>query len=288
MFTFDLNLIRTFVAVADHGTFARAGDALGCTQAAVSQQMQRLESQLGCNLLRREGRGKQLTESGMQLLRYARELIALNDDAASALRDARRGGVLRLGAPPDVAETLLPAILGQIARAAPHLRLEIDVNRSPFLMHALQRGEIDMTISSRFDAALQGLRLGTTPTVWVSSSQFVPQRGHPLPLILIDEPSIFRRIATEALDRHRIPWRLAYRASNLTGVKAALRANLGVTARTAELLGTDMRVLGEREHLPPLEALTYFLWVRPGSANGAARQAFDLLRRSGRYAPALQ
>ncbi|MCJ9710494.1 LysR family transcriptional regulator, partial [Bordetella hinzii] len=84
-YTFDLSLLRSFVAVVDHGSFARAGQALGYTQAAVSQQMQRLEAQIGLPLFRRQGRNKHLTDSGMQLLRYAREMILLNDDAARAL-----------------------------------------------------------------------------------------------------------------------------------------------------------------------------------------------------------
>ncbi len=282
-YTFDLSLLRSFVAVVDHGSFARAGQALGYTQAAVSQQMQRLEAQISLPLFRRQGRNKHLTDSGMQLLRYAREMILLNDDAARALTDIRLSGILRLGAPPDVAETLLPAILGQIARSAPQLRLEIDVGRSPYLMQALERGDIDMTISTRRQEGLQGLLLRTTPTVWISATQFAPVRGHPLPLILIDEPSIFRRLAIDALDRAKIPWRLAYRASNLTGVKAAIRANLGVTARTMDLLGPDMRVLGEG--LPRLADLPYYLWMRPAAANPAARQAFELLQRSGQYTP---
>ena len=107
-----------------------------------------------------------------------------------------------------MADTLLPGLLGRIARSSPHLRLEIHVGRSPFLMESLQRGELDMTISTREDATLEGILLHRSPTVWLCATQFKPSPHEPLPLILIDEPSIFRRFALEALDRARLPRRL--------------------------------------------------------------------------------
>ena len=276
--TFDLDLLRSFVAVVEAGSFARGAARLARTQSAVTQQIQRLEAQAGLPLFHKQGRQKLLTESGRQLLRYAREMPALNDEAMQTLADSGLHGSLRIGSPHDVADTLLPGLLGRIARASPHLRLEINVGRSPHLMESLQRGELDMTISTREDPAFDGILLHRSPTVWLSALQFKPTPREPLPLILIDEPSIFRRLALDALDRARLPWRLAYSSSNLIGVKAALLAGLGVTARSMELLGPEFRVLGEADGLPRLPDVNYHLWVRPNSANPAARQAFELIR----------
>lgn len=278
--TFDLELLRSFVAVVDAGSFAAGGTRLGRTQSAVTQQIQRLELQAGLPLFQKEGRQKLLTDPGRQLLRYAREMLALNDEAVHTLADSGLRGSLRIGSPHDVADTLLPGLLGRIARSSPHLRLEINVGRSPHLMESLQRGELDMTISTREDRALEGILLHRSPTVWLSALQFKPSPREPLPLILIDEPSIFRRLALEALDRARVPWRLSYSSSNLIGVKAALLAGLGVTARSMELLGPELRVLGESDGLPRLPEVSYHLWVRPNTANPVARQAFELIRNT--------
>lgn len=275
--TLDLELLRAFVAIDDHGTFAAAGAALGRSQATVTQQMQRLEHQAGCALFARQGRGKQLTEQGRNLLRYARDMLLLNDDALRSVADDNFSGSLRIGSPHDVADTLLPAMLSRIARSAPSLRLDIQVGRSPFLMEALHRGELDLTISTREDAGLDGFALRTSPTLWICSAQFSHDRRQPLPLVLIDEPSIFRRLALEALGRSRLPWRQAYSSSNLIGVKAAIRAGLGVTARSMEMLGADLRVLGEKDGLPKLPDVTYYLWMRRHAANPMVRQAFELL-----------
>ncbi|MGE0972279.1 LysR substrate-binding domain-containing protein [Klebsiella sp. WOUb02] len=273
----DIELLRTFIAVADLHTFSKAGIRLGRTQGAVSQQMQRLETLVGTTLFEKEGRTKRLTQQGQQLLSYARDLLLLNDDAMRSLKDSRFTGVLRIGSPHDVADTLLPPLLSQIARWAPSLNIELDVGRSPFLMEALHRGEVDMTISTRFDPQLEGVLLRTSPTVWICSAQYQHRPHAQVPLILADYPSIFRRVAIEALDAAQVRWLPAYTTSNLLGIKAAVKARLGVTARSIELLDSDMRVLGESDGLPRLPDTQFYLWVRPGTSQTLVKQAFELV-----------
>ncbi|WP_296253337.1 LysR substrate-binding domain-containing protein [Pseudomonas sp. UBA4194] len=278
--TLDLELLRTFVAVADQASFGAAGQHLGRTQSSVTQHMQRLEQQVGVSLLHKQGRQKALTDAGRQLLRHARQMLALNDDALDRLRDNSLSGMLRIGSPHDIADTILPPILSHIARSAPNLRLEIDVGRSPFLMDDLHRGKVDMVISTRTDPTLEGFALRTSPVWWICAAQYHHDPSQPLPLVLVDEPSIYRRIALQALEAHDIAWRQAYLASNLIGIKAAVRAGLGVTARSMEMVGPDMRVLGESDGLPRLPDVTYHLWVRPNAVNPLVQRAYDLIRSS--------
>ncbi|WP_259642067.1 LysR substrate-binding domain-containing protein [Pseudomonas syringae group genomosp. 7] len=278
--TLDLELLRTFVAVVDYHSFALAGARLARTQSSVTQHMQRLEQQVGVSLFQKQGRQKQLTESGRQLLRHARQMLSLNDDALNSLRDSSLSGILRIGSPHDIADTILPPLLSHIARSAPRLRLEIDVGRSPFLMDDLHRGKVDMVISTREDPTLEGFALRTSPVWWICSAHYLHAPGEPLPLILVDEPSIYRRYALQALEAANIPWRQAYLASNLIGIKAATRAGLGVTPRSMEMLGPDMRVLGENDGLPRLPDVTYHLWIRSNTLNPLVRKAYELIRTS--------
>jgi DNA-binding transcriptional LysR family regulator len=274
----DLDLLRTLVAIADHETFGAAADRVQRTQSAVTQQMQRLEEQLGLTLFERHGRAKQLTRHGKKLVEYARQLLTLNDEALRVLREGDLTGSVRIGAPHDVADTILPLLLSHIARASPALRLEIHVGRSPFLMEALRRGEIDLTVSTREDATLDGIVLRTTPTIWVCAADFPYERGMPVPLILADEPSLFRKLSLEALTQAGVPWRIAYLAPSLIGIKAALRGGLGITARSIDLLTSDMRVLGQNDGLPRLPDVTYYLWARPNAVNPVARHVFSMLK----------
>ncbi len=194
------------------------------------------------------------------------------------LREGDLTGSLRIGAPHDVADTILPVLLSHIARSSPALRLEIHVGRSPFLMESLRRGEIDLTVSTREDSTLEGITLRTTPTIWVCAADFVYDRSMPVPLILADEPSLFRKLSLEALTEAGVPWRIAYLAPSLIGIKAALRGGLGITARSIDLLQPDMRILGESDGLPRLADVTYYLWARPNAVNPVTRHVFGMLK----------
>ncbi|SDV47152.1 LysR substrate-binding domain-containing protein [Chitinasiproducens palmae] len=276
--TFDLELLRTFLAVVSYGTFTAAARHLKRTQSAVTQQMYRLEEQVGSALFLKAGRSKRLSPRGQQLLHYAKEILSLNDDAMWSLRQGAGHGLLRIGSPHDVAETLLPSVLGRLRRSLPEVSSEIHIGRSPELMAALNEGRLDMVISSREDDALEGFALSTLPTVWLCAAHFVPAIGEPVPLIVGDTASIFFRFALDALDRAKMAWRPACTSSSPLGVKAAIRAGLGVAARSTHLLGPDMRVLGAPDGFPKLPDITYFLWIRPHVANTLAQQAFELLR----------
>lgn len=275
---FDLDQLRTFVEVARQGTFRAAGHALGRSQASVTQHMQRLETQAGRTLFQRDGRGKQLTEQGRQLLRYAREILAINDDAMLSMRAKGPSGSLRIGSPHDVADTLLTLLLGQLARFMPNLNLEVVVGRSPALLTSLQDAELDLTLATRDIPALERVALRTSPILWLCAHhlQFIP--GEPLPLILGDEGSVFRQVALRALDEAGLSWRQAYYSTSPIGVKAAVRAGLGITPRSLELLSADLKTLGDKEGLPRLPEVTYYLYMRPHTVNPVVRQAFATLK----------
>lgn len=278
MKTLDLELLRALIAIDAHDSFAAAAIHLGKTQSAVTQQMQRLEDQIGHPLFEKRGRHKRLTPHGQKLLDYARHLLAINDEAMLSLQQGNLEGVLRIAAPHDVADTMLPTLLAQVARASPLLQLDIHVGRSPFLMESLKRGEIDMTISNRHDPALEGVVLRTSPTVWLCSASYVHDRAKPLPLILVEGPSVYYRLAREALDGAGIRWSPSYTASSLIGIKAALRAGLGVTARGIEIAGADLRVLSETDGLPRLPDVAYHLFIRKNVINPVTRKVFDMLK----------
>jgi DNA-binding transcriptional LysR family regulator len=276
MVNLDLELLRTFVAVVERESFAGAAEAVHRTQSAVTQQMQRLEAQLGRQLFWKLGRAKRLTEDGLKLLEYARRLLALNDEACSAVTGAVLTGEVRIGAPLDVAESILPNLLQRFSKAFPSLRMTIHAGRSPFLLQAMKRGEIDMTISPRDDPEHRRITLRTSPTVWICAANYYYDRTQPLALIVADEPSLFRRIALEHLERAKVPWRISYVSPTLPGIRAAVHAGLGVTARSVEMMGPEFRVLGEADGLPRLPEVAYHLYLG-STANSRARRLFDSL-----------
>ena len=100
----DTDLLRTFAAIADHGGFTRAAEAVNRTQSAVSMQMKRLEEDvLQRPLFRRDGRQVSLTAEGQLLLGYARRILKLHGEVFNTLRMPHMVGLVRIGTPDDVA-----------------------------------------------------------------------------------------------------------------------------------------------------------------------------------------
>jgi DNA-binding transcriptional LysR family regulator len=278
MATLDLELLRTLCVIASFDSFGAAAVQLGRTQSAVTQQIQRLEEQVGHPLFEKHGRGKRLTEHGRKLLTYARQMMSIHDEALRVLQQGELQGHLRIGAPHDVADTVLPPLLSEVVRNWPMLQVSIQVGRSPFLGDALRRGEIDMAISNRPAEEFEGLVLRSSPTVWLCASDYVHDRAQPIPLVMVDGPSIFRRLGQEALDAAGLRYTLRYTSSSLIGIRAALRAGLGVTARGVEQLDASLRVLGPSDGMPSLPDLVYSLYVRPNVASKVTREVFEHLR----------
>lgn len=284
----DLDLLRTFVAVADLNTFAAAAAAVCRTQSAVSQQMQRLEQLVGKELFARHGRNKLLTEHGIQLLGYARKILRFNDEACMSLMFRNLQGVLTLGASDESADTILPFLLNRISSVYPKLALDVSVKRNAFMVEMLKENEVDLVVTTHRPGQFDSLTLRTSPTHWYCAAEYVLQKGEPIPLVLLDDPSPFRDMVLAALNEAGIPWRLAYVASTLPAVRAAVKAGLGVTARPVEMMSPDLRVLGQSEGLPSLPDTEYLLCHNAASNNELAKVVFEAMENyhnPWQYAP---
>lgn len=284
----DLDLLRTFVAVADLNTFAAAAAAVCRTQSAVSQQMQRLEQLVGKELFARHGRNKLLTEHGIQLLGYARKILRFNDEACMSLMFSNLQGVLTLGASDESADTILPFLLNRISSVYPKLALDVSVKRNAFMVEMLKENEVDLVVTTHRPGQFDSLTLRTSPTHWYCAAEYVLQKGEPISLVLLDDPSPFRDMVLAALNEAGIPWRLAYVASTLPAVRAAVKAGLGVTARPVEMMSPDLRVLGQSEGLPSLPDTEYLLCHNAASNNELAKVVFEAMENyhnPWQYAP---
>ncbi|WMY75667.1 transcriptional regulator LrhA [Buttiauxella selenatireducens] len=273
----DLDLLRTFVAVADLNTFAAAAVAVCRTQSAVSQQMQRLEQLVGKELFARHGRNKLLTEHGIQLLGYARKILRFNDEACTSLMFSNLQGVLTIGASDETADTILPFLLNRISSVYPKLALDVRVKRNPFMVEMLDQQEVDLVVTTSKPAHFESIVLRTSPTLWYCAADYVFLKGETVPLVVLDNPSPYRDMMIEQLNAARIPWRIAYVASTLSAVRAAVKAGLGITSRPVEMMSPELRVLGSADGLPAMPDTQYMLCRNLQTTNDLAQAIFSAL-----------
>lgn len=264
MSVLDLALLRTFIHTVDSGNLARAAATVGRSESAVSLQIKRLEQQVGKALFSRQSRRLVLTSDGAELLQYARQLLALSDEAVAAItRDRPLSGVVRIGAPQDVAETWLPALLAGFARAFPEVTVRTSVARSPVLLDRVGRKELDLALAFGTSAEIPALWSTPIPMCWIGRSDFVLDQQTGVPLAVFDPPCAFRSAATAALDANAIPWSVAFNSGSLAGLWSAVGAGLGVTVRTPIFIPSQLERLGSTTGLPDLPTVTLNLVARP-------------------------
>ncbi|OXI32506.1 LysR family transcriptional regulator [Burkholderia sp. AU16741] len=296
---FDVAALRSLVAGVDLGSFAKAADRVARSSSAVSAQIRKLEEQAGTPLFVKAGRGLALTDAGDAMLRYARRMIELNDEAAAAVRGVKLDGWVRVGLQEDFGEAILPDVLGRFARAHPKVKIEARVARNADLLDRLDANQLDLALVwgdpasaalvSR--AGIDGEAVAHVPMQWIGAvaggSVGVPDaggdaggegvgetggravrgRGDPLPLVVFDRPCRFFGAATDALDRAGVPWRVAFTTPSLAGLWAAAAAGLGLTVRSHYGLPASVRVLDAAScGLPALPSLPLILLRRTSSA----------------------
>lgn len=288
--TFDLDVLRTFVTGVDLGSFAKAADRLGRSTSAVSAQLKKLEDQLGMPVLRKAGRGMATTPAGESLLGYARRLLELNDEAASAVRGVELAGSIRLGMQEDFGEHILTDVLGRFARAHPKLRIEARMARNIELLDQVASGKLDLALAWDGGATTPHLHsVGQLAMRWIGPADNDTLAwftgGEPVPLVMFDAPCLMRSAAIAALDRAGIAWRVAFTSPSLAGVWAAVAAGLGVTVRTDVGVPARLRVLDARA-LPPLPSVglnLLFAEAEPGALTLRLRDV--VLQTLTRHAP---
>jgi DNA-binding transcriptional LysR family regulator len=273
----DLSILRTLIAVVRNGSFARAAERVGRSESAVSLQLKRLEEQVGQKMFHRAGRNMVLTEAGERMLAYAERLIALNDEAVIEATGLRPAGTVRLGVPPDFAETWLPTVLARFMRLCPAAEIRTTVERSPALSALFSRGELDLAMPFANGQTEHARWSGAIPMAWIGTESYVRRTEDPVRLAVFDPPCLFRAAAVAALDSHGISWTVDFKGSSIAGLWAAVAAGLGVTVRTPVGLPPQLTVLDEAVGLPSLPPTALALLQRGTPTSPAAAQLAEVL-----------
>jgi DNA-binding transcriptional LysR family regulator len=271
---FDMDALRTMVVGTELKSFARAAVQLGRSQSAISMQLKKLEEQAGRPLFRRNGRGLAPTEAGDALLAYARRILALNDEAAVSIGATAAGASVRMGLPQDFFEDVMPDVLARFARRRPGVHVEVWAGRNHALEGDVRAGRLDVAIAF-FPAGsdAHGTLIDTIPALWFGTARSArPAAGEPWPLVLYDHPCLFRQAALQALERRKVPWRLALTTPSLPGIWAALRGGHGVSVRAGRRPPAGIRDVGARLGLPKLPPVE----LRMLAANELSPAAADL------------
>ena len=248
----EIDLLRSFVAIAAHRNFTRAAEAIGRTQSAVSLQLKRLEEIAGERLFERSRNAVDITPSGEALLVYANRILSANEAALSHMRRPEAEGLIRFGAPDDYATYLLAPILAAFTSEYPLIEFELTCESSIDLLPMLEHGEIDILLATHSSDQVKGRIARYEPLHWVAAPDYVDDPQQRLSLALFPNGCAVRHAGLQALEQIERPWRIACSTRSVTLIEQTVLNGAAVSVMEAAIIPESLRILDGQQGFPPL------------------------------------
>ena len=261
----DSELLRTFLAVAESGSFSRAARLIYRSQSAVSLQIKQLEATLGQVVFERRARGVQLTSSGEKLRPVAQRVVRLLDETLDDLRADPLRGSLRIGIPDEYGDNLLAGVVARFTREHPLVELEVRCSLSTDFPRAVARGELDLAVHSVQSRQSNMQLLKRLDTCWAASRYHDADQQDPLPVALFDRACWWRDCALASLEQSGRKYRVVFTSESVTGIAAAISAGVAVGVVGSDSVLPNFRLLTQADGLPAMPASQLVVEYRDGA-----------------------
>lgn len=269
-------LLRSFVAVVQTGSFTAASERVSLSQSTVSQHIRRLEEILDCPLLERDTRNVHMSRKGEAAYRYAGQILGLMDEAFTALSGPALDGRVRLGLSEDFASARLTHALGDFLQRNPNVELNIATGMSGDLFRDLDEDKYDLVLAKRVSGSRRGQLIRTERLFWcVGANSPLTGAEATLPLALHPEPSVSRARVLETLQAIGRPYTITAVSSSVAVLKAAAMAGLGISAFAGYVVPQDLVRL--EAGMPDLGHLDFVIDM-PAHASATVRALEATLR----------
>jgi DNA-binding transcriptional LysR family regulator len=263
------DLLRSYVAICETGSFSGAARALGLRQSTVSQHLQKLEAATGRRLIDRNTHRVRIAPEGEAVLEHARRVLEAHDQMARALNGASLRGCLRFGASEDFVLSALPDVLAAFVRRHPDVDMELTAGLSEDLYGAFDAGALDIIFVKRRAGDARGVAAWREPIAWIGGPDVWLDPDAPLPLLVYPAPSVTRARAFETLDAARRAWRIAFTSGSLSALSAAARAGIGLMPHSVRLMPPGLAVAPPGPGLPKLPDVEFVI-IGPGRGHAVA------------------
>ena len=222
------DLLRTFVAICELGSFTKAAHLFGLTQPAVSAHMRRLETIVGSDLIEKNTAGVKLTNCGGEVLRQARRILSINDQIVSCGGQQPNLQVIRLGIPNLFAQSKLKQIVDECRGKIGKSRLQIRCENSGNLLSSVRSGYLDLAFAMGSEEQLKHARRSwSEDLVWARAPDFAWEPNDPVPLISSPNVLLPDRTAMDALDQAGRRYDIVFTAFDMMARRAAAASGLG-------------------------------------------------------------
>ncbi|WP_169542853.1 LysR family transcriptional regulator [Sneathiella aquimaris] len=262
----DMEFLKTFIAIAEVGSFSKAAKQVFRTPSAVSMQIKKLEDTLGASLFVRDARSVRLTEDGEMLLGYAKQILALNNEVLARFLEPEMTGTVRLGSPDDYGSRLLPVILRKFACTHPQVTVDVVIDTTERLIERMEEREVDvilLTASPDQPMHKDEIVALEEPLVWVGLKGGHAHLQDPLPIAMWEAGCVWRALAIRSLQGMNRSYRSAYMTSSTVAQRAAIQSDLAVAVAPRSFIDEPIVRLTETEGFQDLGVYQIRLRARP-------------------------
>ncbi|KPX39776.1 Transcriptional regulator, LysR family [Pseudomonas syringae pv. helianthi] len=251
----DIELLRTFHAVARIGKFSAAAEQLHKSPAAVSVHIQRLEAVAGGRLLNRGNQAVSLTALGKRLLLSTTELLSTHDRVLADLQGTHLAGRITLGVPDEYAVHVIRDILPVFAAAWPNVVLELKSAPSYALREHVARGKLQTAVIAQPKGQLSADTqfLVSTKPVWVGPARGVLASTDPLPLAIHAAQCPYREAMMTSLKANGRKTRVVLESPSNQAIKACVEAGLAISLIDRSGVTEAMQILDDLPEIPEHE-----------------------------------
>ncbi|MFZ1388764.1 MAG: LysR family transcriptional regulator [Thiolinea sp.] len=275
---FDLATLRSFVQIADAGSMTRAAARLNMTQSAISMQIKRLESSLEQSLFERSVQRMLPTAAGDQLLHFARQMLALNDEAWGRMTAPEYEGEIRLGVPSDIINPHIPDVLATFSRDFPKAGIKLTTDFTICLKEQFAEGQYDIILTTEPETD-GGKIISRQALLWTSSETSCIWKKRPLPLAFT-KGCIFRAAAIDVLEKAGIDWLDVVVTDDDIARQAMVRAGLCVSAQLEQTQISGVKQIVHNGQLPELPHFCVALYQQDLPNNNLAQNLVSYLEQA--------
>jgi len=275
----DLGTLRSFVTIADSGSMTRAAGRLFMTQSAISMQIKRLENSLGMSVFDRSAQGMSTTSEGEQLLHFANQMLAINDEAMGRLTSPDYEGQIRLGAPGDVIYPHIPVILKEFGRDFPRVQIKLSSGPTVNLKSQFNQGLLDVMLTTEQVASPGGSVISNQQLVWTGAVDGTAWKKRPVPLG-ISKNCAFRSSAIKLLDDAELKWIDVVASEDDTAALAMVSADLCISAQMECVKDAGRTTIDHGGHLPELPEVSIVLYSVDAPGNQLTQTMVEYLLRA--------
>jgi len=275
----DLGTLRSFVTIADSGSMTRAAGRLFMAQSAISMQIKRLENSLGMSVFDRSAQGMSTTTEGEQLLHFANQMLAINDEAMGRLTSPDYEGQIRLGAPGDVIYPHIPVILKEFSRDLPRVQIKLSSGPTVNLKSQFNQGLLDVMLTTEQVASPGGSVISNQQLVWTGAVDGTAWKKRPVPLG-ISKNCAFRSSAIKLLDDAELKWIDVVASEDDTAALAMVSADLCISAQMECVKDAGRTAIDHGGHLPELPEVSIVLYSVDAPGNQLTQTMVEYLLRA--------